>query len=219
MQLNKAAHRDIKPQNILKYGNNYIISDLGCAFKKDRGIVDTITGTPAYLSPLLRKAYNDLLNGYDISNFIHDMYKSDVFSLGLTFLYMASLNNTNDLCTLDENLYSRILEKRLSELRYSDFVKNLLRNMLDFYEQRRWDFIMLESYFGKKIEENELIRQNINYPKSPLTAADDQRFLLQNINNFSPPLPPVIDHPIINLPLINYESIRKDFEKHTSSFN
>ena len=91
--------------------------------------------------------------------------------------------------------------------------------MLDFYEQRRWDFIMLQSYFGKKIEENELIRQNINYPKSPLTAADDQRFLLQNINNFSPPLPPVIDHPIINLPLINYESIRKDFEKHTSSFN
>jgi serine/threonine protein kinase len=93
----KLAHLDIKPQNILKKGNQYFIAGLRCAFKSREGESDSIAGTPAYLSPSLSKAYSDYSKGFRVSNFKHNAYKSDVYSLGLTFFYMATLTPFDEL--------------------------------------------------------------------------------------------------------------------------
>ena len=63
MQKRELAHRDIKPQKILKNGSNYVISHLGCVFKSRKGVSTSIAGTPAFLSPLLRYALRQLMMG------------------------------------------------------------------------------------------------------------------------------------------------------------
>lgn len=92
------AHRDIKPQNILISNQGvYKIVDFG-AIKEDMQYIDaqfasnyTIQGTPTYLSPKLRKAYTEYLSDHSRSRVEHNPIKSDVYSLGMTFLAMACL--------------------------------------------------------------------------------------------------------------------------------
>ncbi len=54
---------------------------------------NTLVGTPLYLSPILWDAFIKKQN----MNVVHDLQKSDVFSLGLTFLEMATLANQNEI--------------------------------------------------------------------------------------------------------------------------
>ncbi|OMJ84550.1 hypothetical protein SteCoe_14286 [Stentor coeruleus] len=149
MQYKGTAHRDIKPQNIFIDNNGTIfkVGDLGSAVKKDINAGVTLTGTPLYLSPKLRDAF---LKGNNSSSqaINHDVYKSDVFSLGLTFLYMASLIPVKDLCTLPD-LQNKI-NKRINELseNYSVF-KKLLAKMLAVEEEERLDFIGLKNILMK----------------------------------------------------------------------
>ena len=85
----KISHRDIKPQNVLLFENGiYKIADFGEAKEiKITKNVNTLRGTELYMSPAL---YSGLLN--EMHDVNHDPYKSDVFSLGLCFLYASTLN-------------------------------------------------------------------------------------------------------------------------------
>mmetsp|Transcript_22739 Transcript_22739/g.22485 ORF Transcript_22739/g.22485 Transcript_22739/m.22485 type:complete len:226 (+) Transcript_22739:297-974(+) len=113
----------------------------------------TIAGTPLYLSPKLREAYMNFNCGLLSSNSAkHDPFKSDVYSLGLTFLYMASLKELNDLVDLKTVKYK--ISQRISELRYSERVKDLLTYMLEIEEAKRLSFIDLEELFSSSVEEN-----------------------------------------------------------------
>ena len=148
MQARNLAHRDIKPQHILKSKHNkYIISDLGCAFKTNDKSSFDIAGTPNYLSPKLRQAYKTINQGCDLTDFNQNVYKSDVFSLGLTFLYMASLRDIQELGVIDEIEYSRILARRLQGVRYKT-VSQILQCMLAYNEENRWDFMDLCGFFN-----------------------------------------------------------------------
>jgi serine/threonine protein kinase len=143
MQEKGIAHRDIKPQNIFLAKNlNEIeckIADLGSAIKKE-GNSATLMGTPMYLSPKLREAFS---RGNQISfNVEHDLYKSDVYSLGLTILYLASLNSVKDLCSIE--FLQKKIDERIMALsnKYPSLVK-LLSSMLCVDELFRSDFIEL----------------------------------------------------------------------------
>lgn len=67
------------------------------------------------------------------------MFKSDVYSLGLTFLYMASLDNIADL-SLIQGLQSKIDARINSISQYGDTVKYILRCMLNESEGEVMDF-------------------------------------------------------------------------------
>lgn len=90
MQGNGLCHRDLKPANLFLLPNGEIkVIDFGESKDYFRPGEDggdpttaTIRGTPQYLSPILWKAH--VVDGN--SRFAkHNIYKSDVFSVGLLF--------------------------------------------------------------------------------------------------------------------------------------
>jgi Serine/threonine protein kinase len=150
LQKNKICHRDLKPQNIFMQNQNHFkIGDFGLSKKETigkRSLSKTLVGTPIYFSPLCAKAYLQYeLCGGDI-RVKHDMYKSDVFSLGLTFLRMASLSSIRGLNCSN----SDVIKAKISDLGYGDNLRGLIFQMLQLDELRRPDFVAL------KIVQNEI---------------------------------------------------------------
>ena len=139
----KIAHRDIKPENVLIFkNNNYRLADFGEAkAAKFKNKINTLRGTDIYMSPLL---YNGLkASKEDVQ---HNLYKSDVFSLGYSLLYAISLNYDiiNELRDLDdEEKIKAIIIKRLKP-RFSDNFIELILRMINPNEQSRIDFIGLD---------------------------------------------------------------------------
>ncbi|CAD8048091.1 unnamed protein product [Paramecium primaurelia] len=96
-------HRDIKPENILVTSlQPYTVklADFGAGKENFHGqaMLNTLVGTPLFLSPKLYVAYS--LN--QPGKVKHDLEKSDVFSLGITFLQMILLLNDRDLSKLND---------------------------------------------------------------------------------------------------------------------
>jgi serine/threonine-protein kinase len=92
------CHRDLKPANLFLLTNGEIkVIDFGESkdYFKDgddggSAATATIRGTPQYLSPILWKAH--VVDGN--SRFAkHNIYKSDVFSVGLLFYQMAAMED------------------------------------------------------------------------------------------------------------------------------
>mmetsp|Transcript_29982 Transcript_29982/g.5417 ORF Transcript_29982/g.5417 Transcript_29982/m.5417 type:complete len:81 (-) Transcript_29982:1056-1298(-) len=62
-----------------------------------------VTGTVVYFSPLLYSAYREIINGRNVAGEIrHNPNKSDVFSLGLTFLHMCTLDKPVDMNYMEQ---------------------------------------------------------------------------------------------------------------------
>ena len=135
----QVAHRNIKPENIFvsNQGKTLIVGNLKSAREILMGASQTIAGTPLYLSPELRRGYLASLSGSKIENFKYDPYKSDVYSLGLTFLYMATLRDCSDLLDLS----ARVQETKKSRPRLCGFLMKMLRQnpveRISFVQLRR----------------------------------------------------------------------------------
>jgi serine/threonine protein kinase len=147
MQEKNMCHRDLKAKNILvkDQGKVLKLSDLGSARLVTANDLNrsefTIAGTPSFLSPKLRYAFNQsILTGVMLAE--HNPFKSDVYSLGIVFLFMMSLNYSNELKTL--NNLSQNLKRILDSFRnsYPKMVR-LLSMMLELDEDQRADFKLL----------------------------------------------------------------------------
>ena len=145
MQLKNIVHSDIKPQNLMLGPSSTIkVIDFGISlqgysefFKSSAGF--RLGGTLPYFSPLQLQGYLKFLKGNNPSGTVHhNPFKSDVFSLGLTFLHMASLELPESL-----NKYPSRVAPAIASLGYSDKVKWLLSWMLEFKEPSRPDFLEL----------------------------------------------------------------------------
>ena len=147
MEKNSITHRDVKPQNILltkglyklcDFGETKIISGVG-------PILQAVRGSELYMSPILFYAYNR-----NVPNVLHNTYKSDVFSLGMCALLVASLT-VRPLCDIREiknmvTIETIIINSLVN--RYSKKMINLILKMLEIDENLRMDFIQLEEYIS-----------------------------------------------------------------------
>ena len=159
LQKKGISHRDVKPQNILCFGNDgYKLSDFGEAKTKNHQIgtkniysfeqntiKQTVRGTELYMSPILFRALQTKI----IESTEYNAYKSDVFSLGMCFLLASSLDY-HSLFEIREVFDMKIIEgvinKYLGKL-YSKNYIDLLISMLQIDEKLRPDFIELSSAF------------------------------------------------------------------------
>ena len=143
------AHRDIKPGNVFMTTSGDIkIADFGASksgVEKDITSEASLAGTPSYLSPILMGALREYQETDDreiLLQIQHNIYKSDVYSLGLMFYYMitcirAQLNTPSPML-------ARRIETAIMNVQRSDKLRDLLRKMLELDESIRPDFLELE---------------------------------------------------------------------------
>jgi len=96
-------------------------------------------GVQKFLSPKLRQNLADsLMNGL-LSKVQHDPYKSDVYSLGYSFLTLSLHPNSTSGQVTEEGIWAEVQTLKV----YSDNYKQFLFSMLRFNEEDRADFQQL----------------------------------------------------------------------------
>jgi serine/threonine protein kinase len=150
LQNRKLAHFNIDTENIIVFKNNkYKINDFN-EIKEAfdyyySGSSNLIPNENRFISPNLEYFFEKKIKKIDL-------IKNDVYSLALCIMY--SIKNDINLITKDFimiNIYNNeIINKnvenyffyaeKFSQNRYSNKIKNLLKNMLNVFEDLRFDF-------------------------------------------------------------------------------
>ena len=161
LQESNLTHGDIKPRNLYLASDGKIkIGDFGESKQSLQALVTRtyqVAGTVIYFSPLLFSAYMDIIKGKSSNgNVRHNPIKSDVFSLGLSLLHMASLSKATELNNLDigEDPLQQKIEKVVNSLKYSDNIKEILMLMLQVRENKRYDFKQLKGYLDPAVSKD-----------------------------------------------------------------
>ena len=202
MQQNNLAHRDIKPANILIFSNNLIkLADFGLSIQEQE-LVNTmnlgVVGTVMYLSPVLMKAYDDIQKGKNSTGLVeHNPYKSDMYSLGLTFLYMASLKEPAGLnYNIEGSTYLlHKIGRAVQQLKYSSEFKLVLSYMLDTVEDTRLDFIEMQKFLNNS---NDSIRPSFGISE---IKANSTTQITENEFPTSLTLAQILQDPLLPLPI------------------
>lgn len=172
MQTKEICHRDIKPQNIFVdcEGKILKIGDFGSSrYIKDADEY-SVVGTPFYMSPEMRIAYAEYFK-CQIYNFKYNPYKSDVYSLGLVILYLATQKNPVGLTNL--NTLKQDIKTRLDQIKNTyPATFNLLTIMLEVNDNERPDFIQLYSLITNSL----FPKKNCSYCSKELTAITQIEF-------------------------------------------
>ena len=145
------CHRDIKPQNLFVDTDRNVIKvgDMGASKVYAQGDeLHTIQGTLLYLSPLLKDQY--LTNRHQ-GKAVHNPFKSDVFSLGITCIAIglgfvpAELGQKDHLSEKLDLAVSRITH-------FSSVLQSFIRTMVCVEEEGRPDFLELRQQFYEEVE-------------------------------------------------------------------
>lgn len=139
------AHRDIKPQNIFyTHPNSLKVGDFGCAKDLFSETAESIIGSPYFFSPEIKRAYRTSLSCVNAPRTPYNAFKSDVYSLGMTFLMMVTLRAHGELLDLDrlETSTEAVLNQNIR----SESMKELIRLMLWVDPGQRCDFSQLYAY-------------------------------------------------------------------------
>ena len=153
LQRKNISHRDIKPQNILICKNNiFKITDLGEAKtnnNSDINKVSTLKGSQLFMSPNLFFVLKYEGNKTKVR---HNIFKSDVFSLGYCFVYAMSLDLKLIKCLREETAMVDVLSviTRFGiDKKYSEKFMNIIYKMIQTDENKRCDFFELNDELNK----------------------------------------------------------------------
>jgi serine/threonine protein kinase len=141
LQISKIAHRDIKPSNIFLTNDSpprVKLADFDSAkVEFNLSSANTLQGTEQYLSPKLYRAFTRKQ-----MNTIHNVFKSDVYSLGVTLVHAASL------CMPEPGTRNLLRTEMIDLLPYSERLKSTLRLMLIEEEEDRPDCVELAEWLA-----------------------------------------------------------------------
>lgn len=131
------AHHNLQPQSLLLNCTQRKIhlGSLGLA-TQDLYTDVTVIGTNNYFSPIIKYSLQSRQNYIP-----HNPFKSDVYSLGLIILKAAQIYRSPELLMGDDAML-----REINSVYYSEEVKMLLRAMLGFEEENRWDFVQLRDW-------------------------------------------------------------------------
>lgn len=122
---NKCVHMDIKPENILfGYDNKFKISDFGLSqfLPSQKQIQPTdAKGTIGYIAP-------------EVMDLSLSSFESDIYSLGITFLYVFSSCHT--MMEFESYIY-RIRQSTQKEPVFSEKIDNLIKSMIQIESKQR----------------------------------------------------------------------------------
>ncbi len=153
LQQTGICHRDLKPANLFLLPTTFEMKIIDFGESKDYfkesddggvGTMATIRGTPQYLSPALWKAHVE--DGGNTRHVTHNIFKSDVFSVGLIFYQCAAMEDVTGFNQRNQvNDGEKLVDTGLKKLkqRYSDHIIEIIRLMLKFEEAERPSFIEL----------------------------------------------------------------------------
>ncbi|CAK57428.1 unnamed protein product (macronuclear) [Paramecium tetraurelia] len=197
LQKQKIAHCDIKPQNILVMQTNPIVFKI-CDFASSKLEESELTERSeiqkaqkeqtrskkqkkSYEKSFVQIGTNQYMSPEMINKNVQNYYLSDVFSLGLVFLYVFrdySLNQV-DRELLKEQKFSQEIQDKINE--NEDDIQRILNQMIQFDPQDRLDFVKLLDFWNqnkKKVKKQE-------YKLTPVRMnSTESRFLtIQQIQN------------------------------------
>ena len=138
MQEQGTAHRDLKPENIFLSDTGLKLGDFGSAKAlPSASVQSTLVGTPLYMSPRLREG---LAKG--LEQVQHNVYKSDMYSLGVTMVYVCILRAPG-------KALSESISTIQSTGHYSEALVSTLAWMTREDEEPRCDFTQLRAYLSQ----------------------------------------------------------------------
>lgn len=153
LQTISICHRDLKPANLFLMDTNEIkVIDFGESKEylldedNNPATMATIRGTPQYLSPILWRAHVLEPGRRQVE---HNMYKSDVFSIGLVLFQLASMKDVTGFNQkTNQTDGEKIIKESTDKLskRFSSKIVEVLRRMLIFDEEKRPTFIDLAKF-------------------------------------------------------------------------
>lgn len=140
------AHRDIKPQNILLTQRRQIkLVDFGSGTIND-GKAQKLTGTPLYMSPEQEPMLQEYQRTGQLPQMSVNPFKSDVYSLGITFLQLALMEPPIKI--LSGNREAALTEYLGYIGQSYPILANCLRYMLQNQPSQRPDIPELVKYLG-----------------------------------------------------------------------
>ena len=153
LQKKGISHRSIKPSSILICENNtYKISDLGEVKQNNNNEnkLATLKGDQLFMSPNLFFVLKYDGNCLKVK---HNLFKSDVFSLGYCFLYAMALDikllkNIREESSMNDVIL--IIKNYGIDKRYSKQFMDIIYKMIQTDENKRYDFIELEKELNDK---------------------------------------------------------------------
>ena len=161
------GHRRINPDNILlefRDGQMHAkLSNFGLAKRNDsknQVPTHTLVGNGPYDSPKIREA--KITNQPYVE---HNIFKSDVFSLGMVFLHVSQLEMPVELSNM--STYQSSINKCLRQLQYSQEWKDLLSTMLQKEECHRPDFLELRDQRSRRYANDEELKGPSQVPTNP----------------------------------------------------
>ena len=137
------SHRDIKPQNIYMTSEGGVkVGDFGCSKQTSLTTAQTILGSPYFLSPELKGAFTRAMVGQPTA-LDYDPYRSDVYSLGVTFTMMVLLRESIEL--MDVEHLGEVTAVVLGQIQSSS-IRELIGKMLEVDPRKRPDFVQMKQY-------------------------------------------------------------------------